>query len=97
MRAVLLNQLEEILFYSQSLRHNINHICNDHSIPQAVNILQAATSLPKGNTTFATVSLFCLKHHETLIFLSVCVIEGAYFQKAIMPIKLWSNDGNLVR
>lgn len=61
MRKVLINQLEETLFYPQSLRHNIHHITRDHPIPQALNILQASTSLPNGNTTLATVSLFLFK------------------------------------
>lgn len=61
MKTVLLNQLEETLFYPQSLRHNIRHINEDHFIPQALNILQASTSLPNGNTTLATVSLFLFK------------------------------------
>lgn len=61
MRTVLLNQLEETLFYPQSLRHNIRHINKDHPTSQALNILQASTSLPNGNTTLATVSLFLFK------------------------------------
>lgn len=69
MRTVLLNQLEGTLFYPQSLRHNICHINKDHLIPQALNILQASTSSPSGNTTLPTVSLFLLKkHHKSLIF-----------------------------
>lgn len=61
MRTVLLNHLEGTLFYPQSLRHNICHINKDHLIPQALNILQASTSSPSGNTTLPTVSLFLLK------------------------------------
>lgn len=62
MRTALLNQVEEtLLFHPQSLRHNICHINNDHPIPQALNILQASTALPNGNTTLATVSLFLFK------------------------------------
>lgn len=61
MSTVLLYPLEETLFYPQSLRHNIRHINKDHHIPQALNILQASTSLPNGNTTLATVSIFLFK------------------------------------
>lgn len=47
----------------------MDHINSNHPSPQALNILQACTSLPNGNTTTAAVSPFLRKTPEDFIFL----------------------------
>lgn len=95
-RTVLLNQLGE--HFVSSTKPQTWHPPHQWRSSQALNILQASTPSPNGNTTLAAVSLFfCLKHHFFFFFFLFVWRKAHSSRGARTPIKPWSNDGNLER